>query len=833
MARIIAEAAVRLVTDRKGLANSIRRDFRAAVKEAVAGGSMFDALDKDSDESAKRVSRRWTQVLGGLKTSITGLFSGFADVGKILLIGTAAAGAVAGVVSLTTAVASLGSALITASGVVGLLPAGLAAIAAINATLKLGLSGISEGFKAVGEDAATFNDAIKDLAPNAQTFLRSVRSLKPAFDQLKLNVQNRLFFELGDSVKKLGQTYLPLADRLFVTIAGSLNNAAREVAGFALSGQTVGKVGTLVDNIRLSVESLSGAFAPALAALLDITTVGSTFLPRMSDAIAGASNRFAEFIREAAQSGALEDFFNRAIDAAKQLGRIISNVFGTFGNIMDAARAQGGGLLDTLEAITAQLKEFTGSAKGQEALQSFFASMQRVIHALGPAFLELVTVIGRDFIPILADIATAIGPVLRPLFEVFGQLLQALRPVIQAVAKAFATALQALQPFFEALGNAITEALPELLPVINDIGLAFADLFEAMVPLAPLFVQLLEAVLPVLPPFIQMVTEIMPELIDIIKAAMPIIQGLADLFIAIIPIITDVVNFLLNVFVPVFTVIGAVIGALYETIAFVINGIWTVITTVFGAIGDFFVGFWNDTTATFHQFLGPIADFFSGGFDGMFQTVVGWAGNILDSIRNTMSGFVDSIGRGIGDAVQWFKDLPGKVLGALGDVGRWLYDAGRNIIQGLLNGLKSAVSSILNFFKNLVSQAVGSVTDALKMNSPSKVFEDIGVNIGLGLINGIAGITPAVADAAAAMAGVTTDSMGNPFVGGSGAVAATGVGTTTVVNQTNIMRQGTDVKQFSDLVLGRNMGDYLSGASTLTVARNGVQAGVNDQWVGA
>jgi phage-related protein len=834
MARVIAEAAVRLVVDKKGLGASIRREFRAAVKEATAGGNLFDDVNRDADDSAKRVRLTWAKALGGVRSLLGGFASSIGTISKALLAGVAVAGAVAGVVSLTSAVLALGSALVQASGVAALLPAALAAIVAVNATLKIGLSGISDGFKAIGEDAATFNEAIKNLAPNAQDFLRSVRSMKPAFDQLRLDVQNRLFLDLGDTVKKLGTTYLPVADRLFVTIAGSLNNAARQTAAFALSGKTVGTVGTLVDNVRTAVESLSRAFAPAIAALLDITTVGSSFLPGFADSIREASVRFAEFIRAAAESGRLQQFFQNAIDTVQQLGRIAGNVFGGIGNIMDAARVTGGGLLSTLENITASFKEFTGSAQGQEALQTFFASMQRAVRALGPAFFELITVIGRDFVPILADLASIIGPVLRPLFEAFGQLLQAARPLIDALAKAFAKALGALQPFFEALGKAIEEALPVLIPIIDDIGKAFADLFEAMVPLAPVFVDLLEAVLPILPPFLDMVVEIMPELIDIIKAAMPIIQGLVDLFVAILPIITDVVNFILNVFVPIFTVIGETIGGLYDVIAFVINKIWEVITTVFGAIGDFFVGFWNDTTAVFHQFLGPIADFFSGGFNGMFQNVVNWASGVLTSIRNTMSGMVSNIGQGISDAVQWFKDLPGRVLGALGDVGSWLFNAGKQVIQGLLNGLKAAVGSILNFFKNLVSQAVSSVTDALKMGSPSKVFYDIGINTGQGWINGLKAISPAVAAAAADMAGVTLDGFGNPLLGSaSGGTGAGAAGAATVVNQTNVMQPGTDVKQFSDLVLGRSWGDYLSGAATLTVARNGVQAGVNDQWVGA
>jgi phage-related protein len=833
VARVIAEAAVRLTIDRKGLATSIRREFREAVREATSQGSLFDDVDRDSDQSAKRVHSHWSKAFTGIRNAATGLGGALANIGKLLLVGTAAAGALAGIASLTSGVASLTSSLIAASGVAAILPAALLGIVAVSKTLKIGMSGVSDAMKAIGEDTATFNEAIKDLAPNAQDFVRALREQKGAFDQLKMDVQNRLFLGLADAVKPLAEKYLPLANRLFVTIAGSLNNAAQDIVKFAQSSQTVGKVGTIVDNIRSSFEGLSGAFAPAIAGLLDLTTVGSTFLPRLTSAISGASQRFAEFMKHAAESGQLEAFINNAIEVLKTLGRIISNVFGIFRNVLDAAQSQGTGLLGTLEKITGAIKEWTGSLEGQVALRTFFDSMGKVIDALGPAFLTLVGIIARDFVPILADIAQAIGPVLKPLFETFGRLLQALRPLIAAIADAFAVALEALGPFFDALGQAITDVMPTLAPVIKDIGRAFADLFKALAPLAPVFVELIAAILPIIPPLIDMITEIMPEIIDLIKALIPLIKAWIDMWVALLPIITDVVNFLLNVFVPVIQFVVWVISGIINIITTVFTTIWNVITTVLTAIGDFFVMIWDFITSTVSDAWNAIGDFFSGGISGIAQKIGQFATDLWNSFISMMRNVVSAVGTGIGNVVQWFVDLPGKVFSAIGDfIGRMI-QLGKDLITGLWKGIKESVQKVIDAVTKLASDAIAAAKRVLGVASPSKVFRSIGQDLGRGLIGGLEAITPAVAAAAAAMAGVTTDPFGNPLAVG----ASTGAGLPvaaggTVVNQTNIMRPGTDVKQFSDTVLGRGLGDFLSGASTLTVSRNGVQAGVNDQWVG-
>lgn len=101
-----------------------------------------------------------------------------------------------------------------------------------------------------------------------------------------------------------------------------------------------------------------------------------------------------------------------------------------------------------------------------------------------------------------------------------------------------------------------------------------------------------------------------------------------------------------------------------------------------------------------------------------------------DTIKSTISnavnkviGFVKDMGRAIwerikdvakfvsglkdkfGAAVDFVKGVPGKVLDALGDLGKTLYDAGAKLIQGLIDGIKDKVKD--------VKDAVGNVAHAI------------------------------------------------------------------------------------------------------------------------
>ncbi len=106
-------------------------------------------------------------------------------------------------------------------------------------------------------------------------------------------------------------------------------------------------------------------------------------------------------------------------------------------------------------------------------------------------------------------------------------------------------------------------------------------------------------------------------------------------------------------------------------------------------------------------------------------------------------------GRTVDDTVAWFKGLPGKAGGALSGLkdsvldklkgaGSWLYQAGRDIISGLVNGIKSALSTALNAIKDAAGDIKDGFKDALGIHSPSTVMaKEVGAWIPPGIAQGI------------------------------------------------------------------------------------------------
>ncbi len=119
---------------------------------------------------------------------------------------------------------------------------------------------------------------------------------------------------------------------------------------------------------------------------------------------------------------------------------------------------------------------------------------------------------------------------------------------------------------------------------------------------------------------------------------------------------------------------------------------------------------------------------------------------VIDVARN-MSEFARSVGDRIGDAITWFRELPGRIRSAVGNLGSTLYSAGQDVIRGLASGITSMFSSVVSAITDTVGGAIEWAKDLLGIASPSKVFAEIGEQVGAGYTVGLKHSTPGALEA--------------------------------------------------------------------------------------
>lgn len=125
------------------------------------------------------------------------------------------------------------------------------------------------------------------------------------------------------------------------------------------------------------------------------------------------------------------------------------------------------------------------------------------------------------------------------------------------------------------------------------------------------------------------------------------------------------------------------------------------------------------------------------GFHVLKDEVVG---KVTEIKNNVVAGFhvlKDAVIGKVQEVITWFKGLAGMVIGAIGDLSGHMRNIGINMIQGLINGISSMAGAAANAAKSAVSGAIEGAKSLLKIGSPSKVFEEIGINTGLGMVVGL------------------------------------------------------------------------------------------------
>ena len=223
------------------------------------------------------------------------------------------------------------------------------------------------------------------------------------------------------------------------------------------------------------------------------------------------------------------------------------------------------------------------------------------------------------------------------------------------------------------------------------------------------------------------------------------VRGFIDVALPIVQQFTDGMRQRLEPMMPmiqsIFGTIGGIVSAAMELMAAVIERVTSVIKAIWDNYGQNIM----DVITRVFGVIGPIVQGALSFIQGIIQSVTAairgdWTG-AWEGIKAALSGAWEGIKAGVGSGLSWVTEqmsqLPGRILGALGSLGSLLYSAGTDLIQGLLNGIRAMAGNVAQAARDVVSNAINAAKSALGINSPSRVFREIGANTGAGLALGL------------------------------------------------------------------------------------------------
>lgn len=169
------------------------------------------------------------------------------------------------------------------------------------------------------------------------------------------------------------------------------------------------------------------------------------------------------------------------------------------------------------------------------------------------------------------------------------------------------------------------------------------------------------------------------------------------------------------------------------------------------------------------------------------KNVVTWFVHLDEHVENgarAVRGFIDDIKTWAKDAAKAASDMVTAVANAIVSLPSKMFEAGKNIWQGLVNGIKSGIETAKGAAANLAKAIIDKFTTDTEIHSPSALFERFGEFIDQGLSNGITAALHYVEQAMTNLANVVQQK-GNEMID---------YGTTTATNFVNGFFNGLDSK---------------------------------------
>lgn len=634
---------------------------------------------------------------------------GIEDFGEAL----ASVGRSTALASLVSGAVSLSAALAPAAGSLLLIPGAAASGGAAVGALKVAMTGFGEAMSSM-DDPKKFAEAIGELSPEAAAAATAVRDFVPEWKRMTSTVQDAAFKGVAGEIRELGGIWIPELRDGLTGISAEFNRGAVDMANWLKQADTVDTVRSIFASTRTVVGDLVDTARPLAQVLTDVGAVGSEVLAGLTGGAGESAERFAAFVREARESGQLREWMQGGLDVLRQLWELISNLTGGLRGVFSAAAPEGQSLLQTLIQLTAQFNEWANSAAGQDQLAATFSTLGQVLEHL-LAILPLVAGVLGTVTGWISSLPAPMQSVVTGFLAwslVIGTLISRFAPLLAMVGSlgarflaAATTTGTATNKIVAALGRGITAAATW---VARMALMAATTVARFTLMAAGAVAQATAMAVRVGVQFAVMTAQAIARTV---AAAAAVVAQWAIM------------------------AAGAMARAVIMAAAWFVSlgPIGWVIAAVVGLVA-LIIANWDTVVAWTSAAWDAVVGWVTGAWDSIVSAVQAAGQWVVDLCSNAWQSARDAVVAAATGLVDWVSGLPGMILGALGDLGSLLWDAGQSIIQGLIDGIESAVG----WLKDKLSWVTDLIPDWKgPLRVDARLLEPTGRVIMQGLVDGI------------------------------------------------------------------------------------------------
>jgi len=224
-----------------------------------------------------------------------------------------------------------------------------------------------------------YADALANLSPNARAFVEQVRGLSDAWKELRLEVQDNLFDEMGDSVVNLASNYLPLLKTGLGGIATEINGGVRRAIDDMSSDSAKLDWTKILENTRASIGPVIDGLSDLAGALTNIAAIGSEFLPGFSNSFAETMQEFREWTESEEGENKIRNFMEKSIESLKQVKDLFLAVGDVIGGLFKTSEKTGKSMIESMTDSLRDFAKWMETPAGQDKMQSFWQTVKDTV----------------------------------------------------------------------------------------------------------------------------------------------------------------------------------------------------------------------------------------------------------------------------------------------------------------------------------------------------------------------------------------------------------------------------------------------------------------------
>lgn len=634
-----------------------------------------------------------------------------------------------------------------------------------------GMNAVKVALKGIAPFLAGVAEGMDKASKSLLQWTKSSSVAKAFFNMMEttgVSVFNKMLSAAGKFGDRLINVFTQLAP-LFQWSANWLDRIATNFSRWANSASGQNSIKQFMEYTKQNLPLIGKIFGNTFAAINNLMKAFGSNSTNIFEALAEMTQKFRDWSETVGKSEGFKKFIDYVQQNGPKIMDLIGNLTMLLVNFGTAIAPIASKILDVVNAIISFTSNLFEAHPNVAKLVGIMTILGGILLAVVPTIAQVAIFVKDLLIPFISwanrvglvnkamgllknvfskllspmsllrtgftAIAGALGAISAPVWIVIG-VLTALVGLFVYLWKTNEKFREGVMTVWEAIKSTITTVIQTVVAFVMQIWGQLTTWWTENQGL------ILAAAQTVWNAIVTVITTVMSVLLPIIQAGWTAISTVIQIAWELIKGIVQIgLTFILGLIKTIMQIITGDWEGAWNTIKETGATIWGIIKQTVMNVWNIILGFlkniWNQIVSFATSTWNSVKNAIVNSVTNAYTIAVMWVTRMYVTIRSKFFEIVGIVKQKMTDFYNTIKSKVSEALEAVRGFASDFLSAGKDLIMGMVNGVKDAASNLIDAVTGVVGDAIGKAKALLKINSPSKVFAEIGMWTVMGMVKGI------------------------------------------------------------------------------------------------